>query len=453
MLVNFQVKNFKSLYPAVNFSMVASAVKRHPSHVAEIEGHGILRSSFLFGANAAGKSNFVKAIDFAKQVIVSGLSETSCDGCQFRLNPKDPAETGVFQFTIHSEKHFYEYGFAVSYFTASIVSEWLSIVDGDKDSKLVFSCDWTRPGSIPATEFELAGDEKKRFEVYRDDAAHAKSRKVTFLSEIAEKGNLRSNDRFFGHFVDVYDWFRHLIVIFPQSYYGGMAQYVFDSKARNELGVLLNRFDTGIERLDSQEVDPEKVFSQLPSEKREKLKAELIDNLTKDREHMASLTLLGSWYLVRFYNGVLRFQKVAANHGLKTDLFDLEDESDGTKRLYDLLPLHGIFSQRAVVVIDELDRSLHTRATHEFIADFFRQADGRSSQLIATTHDASVLDLDLLRQDEIWFVERDEDHRSNLFPLTKFKARFDKDIRKDYLLGRYGALPIFKSIDIAGDWK
>lgn len=446
MLVNFQVKNFKSLYPAVNFSMVASAVKRHPSHVAEIEGHGILRSSFLFGANAAGKSNFVKAIDFAKQVIVSGLSETSCDGCQFRLDPKDADETGVFQFTIHSGKRFYEYGFAVSYFTASIVSEWLSVVDGSKDSKLVFSCDWTRPGSIPATEFELAGDEKKRFEVYRDDAAHATSRKVTFLSEIAGKGNLRRNDRFFMHFVDVYRWFRHLIVIFPQSYYGGMAQYVFDSKARTELGTLLNRFDTGIENLDSQEVEAEKAFSQLPPDKREKLKAELIDNLTKDQNHMVSLTLLGSWYLVRFDKGVLRFQKVAANHGVKTDLFDLEDESDGTKRLYDLLPLHGIFSKGAIVVIDELDRSLHTRAVHEFIADFFRQADGRSSQLIATTHDASVLDLDLLRQDEIWFVERDEKHASHLFPLTKFKARFDKDIRKDYLLGRYGALPIFKTI-------
>ena len=138
-------------------------------------------------------------------------------------------------------------------------------------------------------------------------------------------------------------------------------------------------------------------------------------------------------------------EKVVADHGRKDDPFDRRDESDGTQRLYDLLPLQRMFEQGSVVVIDELDRSLHTKATLEFIRTFFERSAGRRSQLIATTHDASILDLALLRQDEIWFVERGDDHASTLFPLTKFKARFDKDIQKDYLLGRYGALPIFRA--------
>lgn len=445
MLVNFQVKNFKSLFPTVNFSMVASTVKKHPSHVMEIGSRTILRSSFLFGANASGKSNFVKALDFARDVIMAGLTETNCDGCQFRLNPKGPDETGVFQFTIYTGKHFYEYGLAVSYFTASIVAEWLTIVDEGKAPQSVFACDWSQRTPSLTTDFELKGDEQTRFKVYKEDTLRTSLRKKSFLSEIAEKRARHRNTGFFSHFVSVYNWFLKLIVIFPQSSYGGKAQYVVDAKARNELGVLLNRFDTGIETLDSQEIDAEKVFSRFPPDMRNKIKADLIDNLTKNRDQIASISLRDSSYLVRFQKGTLRFQKVAANHGLKNELFDLADESDGTKRLYDLLPLHALFARGAIVVIDELDRSLHTQATREFIADFFRQADGCPSQLIATTHDAYVLDLDLLRQDEIWFVERDANHTSRLYSLSKFKERFDKDIQKSYLLGRYGALPIFTS--------
>ena len=109
----------------------------------------------------------------------------------------------------------------------------------------------------------------------------------------------------------------------------------------------------------------------------------------------------------------------------------------------DILPLLITLESGAIVVIDEIDRSLHTKATTEFIKQFLEQDNRRGSQLIATTHDGEVLDLDLLRQDEIWFVERGDDYVSRLFPLTKFKVRFDMSVKKDYLLGRYGALPIF----------
>ena len=112
--------------------------------------------------------------------------------------------------------------------------------------------------------------------------------------------------------------------------------------------------------------------------------------------------------------------------------------------MFDLLPLLAMLNNGAIVVVDEVDRSLHTKATTEFIRQFLSQDARNGSQLIATTHDGAVLDLDLLRQDEIWFIERDEEHASHLFPLSKFNARFDKDVRKDYLLGRYGAVPVFR---------
>ena len=95
------------------------------------------------------------------------------------------------------------------------------------------------------------------------------------------------------------------------------------------------------------------------------------------------------------------------------------------------------------ILIDEIDRSLHTNLTRKFLELFYEVVEDRDCQLIATTHDSNLLDLELLRQDEIWFVERQDDHSSKVFSLNKFKERFDKKIDKEYLIGRYGAIPIF----------
>lgn len=443
MLINFQVKNFGSFWRPTNFSMIASAVRRHPSHIAEINGRNVLRSAFVFGANAGGKSNFVKAIGFARKVIVDGLDDVSCDRRQFRLAADGQSDDiGVFQFTINADGKFYEYGMAIAYSKAAVVSEWLTLMDVPENPVPIFACDWS--GDSPKIEpgIKLEDADRTRFEVYCEDARNKTLRKRTFLSEIADKRSSCDSKSFFSHFASVFNWFRKLKVIFPESTYGGMVRYVLDEEARLSFGSLLHHFDTGIEQLDTQKVDAKKILDDLPAE----LSAKIISDLTRSRNAVATLkTPDNNSYLARYRDGRLTMEKVVADHGRKDDPFDRRDESDGTQRLYDLLPLQRMFEQGAIVVIDELDRSLHTKATLEFIRTFFERSAGRRSQLIATTHDASILDLALLRQDEIWFVERGDDHASTLFPLTKFKARFDKDIQKDYLLGRYGALPIFRA--------
>ena len=124
-------------------------------------------------------------------------------------------------------------------------------------------------------------------------------------------------------------------------------------------------------------------------------------------------------------------------------MFDYNDESDGTKRLFDLIPLFYQKQMVSMILIDEIDRSLHTNLIRKFL-ELFYELNGKSDcQLIATTHDSNLLDLELLRQDEIWFVERQNNHSSKVFSLNRFKERFDKKIDKEYLLGRYGAIPIF----------
>lgn len=450
MLVNFQVKNFCSFQNASMFSMIASPVRRHPSHLVEINGHCILKSAFIFGANAGGKSNFVRAISFARRLIVEGADSVNFDRRYFRLSPKGHEDAGVFQFTLFAKDHFYEFGLAVSYEKASIISEWLAVVDDEKNPQIIYSGDWA--GSKPVFEIGISPDENdlSRLSVYKEDARNMPIRKRTFLSEIAEKGMRRNSSDFFSHFESVYQWFSQLVIIFPGSTYRGMWKYVESSTSRTTLGAQLNHFDTGIRGLEmSGDIGVDKILTEFPEEDRSKLKADLIATLTGKRNVSVSMSRRGIAYLFSYKKGRIVAQKMVSNHGRKDDLFERKDESDGTRRLFDLLPLQTAFSRGVVAVVDELDRSLHTKATLEFIDAFFKNSAGNPAQLIATTHDGAILNLDLLRQDEIWFVERGEGNASSLYPLSKFKERFDKDILRSYMIGRYGALPIFRSLATA----
>ena len=97
-------------------------------------------------------------------------------------------------------------------------------------------------------------------------------------------------------------------------------------------------------------------------------------------------------------------------------------------------------------MIDEIDRCMHSLLVKEFLTRFFDRHKSDKTQIIFTTHDTNLMDLDLFRQDEIWFVDRNRNKASELFSLNKFKVRFDKIPKNDYLLGRYGAVPFFTDI-------
>lgn len=111
-----------------------------------------------------------------------------------------------------------------------------------------------------------------------------------------------------------------------------------------------------------------------------------------------------------------------------------------------MIPLISTFSQDYTIVIDEFDRSLHPKLTKKFFELFYKLNDSKT-QLIVTTHDSTLLDLDLIRRDEIWFVEKDGNGSSKIFSLNQFKDMYDSQLEKAYLLGRYGALPVFKVFD------
>jgi AAA15 family ATPase/GTPase len=159
-----------------------------------------------------------------------------------------------------------------------------------------------------------------------------------------------------------------------------------------------------------------------------------------------SLPYYRQYYIIaKSNNQELKISKLMLKHkvgGGEETLMDTAEESDGTLRLMDIIPiLYKREGHSQVFIIDELDRNLHPNLCYQLIQLFLVQEDS-NSQLIVTTHESNLLTFNLLRRDEIWFVEKDPQGASVAYSLEEFTPRYDKDIQKGYILGRFGAIPI-----------
>ena len=209
---------------------------------------------------------------------------------------------------------------------------------------------------------------------------------------------------------------------------------------------MLRAFDTGIEEITKGKQLAEKAFDFLPEE----VKKDVLNNIeqtmrSKLQDGARCKIEIGDYqFEISIEDGEIIAEKIMLDHGNPTELFELSDESDGTKRLFDLIPLYEFGKKEKIIIVDELDRSFHSKLTEEYIKRFFEITKEKSCQLICTTHDLNLMDLRILRQDEIWFVEREIDHSTRIYSLSDYKQRFDKNILNDYLIGRYGAIPCFQ---------
>lgn len=446
MLIRFVFENFLSYKDRNVFSMVAGRVTRHGRHVCDCNGKRILRSAFVFGANAGGKSGFVKALDFGRRVVMNGVPPTGMDKLHFRIS-KAANPIGVFQYDIFTNGKFYSYGFALDYRNASVVDESLyQIVEGGEDVCIFHRSRNDRGVVRIKTDMRLTDQERNRFDVYAEDFRGKEMRKEMFLRDIAKRASTQTD---FGRdAASVVRWFAKMLVVFPETRFVGLPSYMIDRREKDAVVNLMDHFDTGIDDLVQEEMDVEKFWEQVPADLRNGLKDDILRNLAKGHGKAVVTVNNGfSTFVFSHLDGKIVVRKTKEDHGNNDDLFERSEESDGTIRLFDLVPLYENWRNGGVVVIDEIDRSLHTKATQEFVRLFFEDPRAQRAQLIATTHDGSLLDLDILRQDEIWFAERDVNKSTALYSLLKFKARFDKDIRKAYFLGRYGALPLFDAME------
>lgn len=447
-LIRFSVENFLSFKKTTEFSMVASKMTRHSGHVVNCKDKRILKGAYIFGANASGKTNLIKAVAFASSIVIQGLENISLDKKYFRIDPSCKNKPGVFQFDIFANGQFYSYGFALSYLDASIEEEWLYRIDNDKEY-----CVFLRSKDLESGMYNFTSDlqfkketQKERFNVYSSDISAPKMRKTLFLSDVVMRSPDDEDD--YKPFRDVMEWFHHLIVIFPESKYSAITELVDNDDERTRLENLLNYFDTGIRTVSKKEIEFDKAFSFVDDAVLDKIKVDLAKKL-KEEDKSAFIQQNSTLVEIKLKDGALSAYEVVSNHGNSEDLFEYSDESDGTQRLFDLIPIYQKTLENCVILIDELDRSLHTKAAQEFINYFYKLTDNVTTQLIVTTHDSNIMDLDFVRQDEVWFVERQNDGNSTLYSLNRFKERFDKKVEKEYLLGRYGAIPIFREFVLA----
>lgn len=444
MLIGFSVSNYKSFKDTQSISFIASKIARHKEHVSMKGSKKVLKGGLIFGANAGGKSNLVKAVRFSREIILNGLDRVNLNKSHFRIAEDTYRKPGVFEYRIMAEGREYSYGIVVSYFKKEIISEWLVRIDGKGRETYLFNrvVDENNVSHAVSEAEYISMEEKMKMDFYLEgfgeNISDAYKRK-SLLSDIALRGN--DKEGIFAEIKQIYEWFKNVIIVFPHSKYNGLGEAAANKDKRTLFSALLNFFDTGVESVKGlcEEMDFDKVLDSVPKTAAEEMKIE-ISNAVNEKPHMIKIDKQ-IFLLRKDESGNIIYNKLVTNHGNQNDLFEYADESDGTKRLFDLIPL--FYEKSSVILVDEIDRSLHTNLIRKFIELFYEMNRDRDCQLIATTHDSNLLDLELLRQDEIWFVERQEDHSSKVFSLNKFRERFDKKIDKEYLSGRYGAIPIF----------
>jgi AAA15 family ATPase/GTPase len=450
MLLRFSVGNFLSFKEAVEFKMAAGKAQKLSNHVADLgDGKRVLKGGFIFGANASGKSNLVRAMEFARTVIIYGSNIVECSQKHFRIDSAYKDKPGVFHFDIYVDGHYYSYGFAISYKSAEIEEEWLYCLnDGES---LIYERARDDDGKMRIEHNMLFKNDKDRmrFELYAEDIDKDEMKKKTFLLDMVMRSSHDSES--YQAFRSVIKWFLNLCVAHTYGRYLNHETLLKDDKQRLTFGRLLKYFDTGIESISKSKKDFDEVFSNVTDERKAAIKEDLGKESEMGKES-AVIDVNGKRYEFALEEGELTVSEVAYNHGNPEDLFEYRDESDGTRRLFDLLPIYRYVFPDGVFVFDEIDKSLHTKAVREFISLFYDITKEDRSQLIATTHDTNIFDLDFLRQDEIWLVERDRDHSSKLRSLSFYKPIADKeDAGRDYLVGRYGAVPVFDNLSLLAE--
>lgn len=449
MLIKIIVENFKSFDKTTELTMISSAkIRLKPTHKVKIGSSiNLLKHAAIYGANASGKTNLVDFFYFFKSTLEDGLPlKTNHLFCRTRR--ENEGRLSTFEIQMEIDGSFYAYGFSANLSTRRIKEEWLYELYQNGKSKEIF----TREAQFKPelnSDIKLSKEDDSRFNTYSIDFQDNVI--DLFLTEM-NRGKKYETDSKLYVFKLVYEWLVKNIVIVRPNHALTQFENYFDDEALVTVTNLLSSFDTGISNMHTEELDIREFPKLLPipffNKVMERLENKIEDRL--DRVNISNFKLTGrtdsSFFNLEVKEGEEpKLTTIKLRHGKSVFDFDFEEESDGTKRLFDLIDMLLKQEDDVVFVVDELDRSLHPKLTEKFIELFSEKHGCDKTQLIFTTHEAALLNESLLRRDEIWFVERNKDNTSDLYSLDKFKERYDKKLDKAYLEGRYGAVPVFKS--------
>ena len=208
MLIGFSVSNFKSFNDNQTISFLSTKIARHKEHIFQIEDKKILKSGLIFGANASGKSNLIKAIAFSRKLILLGIDKVDLTKKNFRISTDSYKNPAVFEYRLMIDDTEYSYGVVVSYCKKEVLAEWLVKIKSDGSEEVIFNreVDKNDRSNVSSDKVYDTQEENKRIEVYLEDFSENISdafRKKTILSDIAERVNDQQN--FFIEIRKVYD--------------------------------------------------------------------------------------------------------------------------------------------------------------------------------------------------------------------------------------------------------
>lgn len=419
MLLMFKVKNYTSFKNEAILDMRATAYVQHPTHVMQVNDKlGLLKTTALYGANASGKSNLISAMFFFEQYIFSQFInknenqdfESNKIGVKMKLEPfslsnetNDASEFDII--FLHNNKQI-QYGFECT--SKEVLTEWLYIND-----KKVFE----RTG----IELSFGSKYQKMLGAYKKLPAERLYIAVLeyFLDEEGKKVIL---DDFISFFNKEYNVFTE--ILFESTVKGlagmvGLSKKLVSNKGyRNKVEQYLRLVDVGIKRLD---VQTETIFDERTGKKKKEKVIRTVHDIYDETGNVVG-----------------------------EKLFDLHQESTGTLRFLAYIQnVIEMISKGGVFIVDEMSARLHPLLT-KLIVDIFCSSQNTKAQLIFTTHDISLLNNNQFRRDEVVFIDKNERGESSLYALSDLKVREDATFNKDYLQGKYGAIPIFHYDDIMG---
>jgi len=390
----------------------------------------ILKAAFIFGPNAAGKSNLIKVIHFAKAIVLGEPNPLKNRTIYFKLCPDCPQKPVYFEFEMLIERKIYRYGFEIK--EGVISREWLWKINSTGEHKIYErTYDKLQKNKISYGNNYKGLQQDEYFNFVLKGTPENK----LFLTETINR-NIEQ-------FRNVFEWFKKIVIIYPHSKLQSFNVLINNEFLLQEYRKLMKLCDLGIDDISIEKIEADEVLNKLPNAIRESLRMDLPGNITLKT---------GERYSMNFKNGIQEAYRILISHKIpatETKVeFKINEESDGTNRIFDLIPVLQLLQEDAIVLVDELDRSLHPLVSRAFIKALFAANKQHQGQFIVTTHDATLLDVNLLRRDLIWFIRKNYQMESTLYSLQEFEqVRNDKALQKAYLAGLYGAIPIIADED------
>lgn len=410
MLLEFRVRNYRSIRDEQALTLIASGDKELAStHLAPTglkSAPRALRTAVVYGPNASGKSSLLRALDYMRAVVTESATVIqpgqTYNVQPFKLDAVSAQQPTEFEITFLLSGVRHQYAFSMT--AQRIVSESLLVYRSSKPTQL-----YSRQhieGDRYDYEFStyLTGSRKLWQESTRPNAL--------FLSMAAQLNSEQLSP--------VFNWIVRSINFLPAGA-TGLPEFttalLATEQGRASIREFLSAADISI--ADVQAVPRKGMHAQWV------MSASGLQASQEEREFLMPV-----------------FEHSTPKGSAK---FELHDESDGTQRLYGLIaPVLDCLRDGRVLVVDELDSSLHTLLVRRLITMFQTpELNPGGAQLIFSTHDTSLLDHTLFRRDQIWFTEKDDDQATRLYPLTDFSPRKQEAWERGYLAGRYGAVPFF----------